>query len=140
MPRPDTAGFADAQDRLRQELGVDAVFLIPTALVWPPGTPLDPETGKPFDPFLDPVAPAANTEVTVRCSFVHSPLIGIDPAVSPVGGGDLGSAALIVPLASYPTIRTATRVVIGEGTWDIQRFRYDLALSIPRYIAYLERA
>jgi hypothetical protein len=82
MPRPDTAGFADAQDRLRQELGVDAVFLIPTALVWPPGTPLDPETGKPFDPFLDPVDPAANTEVTVRCSFVHSPLIGIDPAAS----------------------------------------------------------
>jgi hypothetical protein len=30
--------------------------------------------------------------------------------------------------------------VIGEGTWDIQRFRYDLALSVPRYIAYLERA
>jgi hypothetical protein len=107
---------------------------------WPAGTPLDPETGKPYDPFLDPETATGTTEVTVRCSFVHAPLSSIDPSATPFGVGDTGDAALIVPLASYQDIKTATRVVIGEDTWDIQRFRYDVALTVPRWIAYLERA
>jgi hypothetical protein len=136
----DTAGLEDAQARLREALGVDAVFVIPGTPSWPPGTPMDPETGKPFDPFLEPTVPVVDERVTVRCSFVHHPFAGIDPAASPAGGGDMGDAALIVPLARYPEIRTATRVVIGEDTWDIQRFRYDVSLTVPRWIAYLERA
>lgn len=139
-PDPDVQGFAAAQDRLRAALGVDCVFVIPGAPTWPPGTPLDPETGVPYDPFLDPVAPVVDTEVTVRCSFVHKPLANIDPAATPIGAGDVGDAALIVPLASYPGVRDATTVRVGEETWDIQQFRYDVSLTLPRWIAYLERA
>lgn len=141
-PRPtvDIDGFAEAQEALRQKLGVDCVFLTPSAPQWPPDTQLDPETGKPFDPFLEPVNPTADSAVTVRCSFVHRPLRHIDPRQSPFGDGDEGDAALIVPLARYQDVRAATRVVIGEDTWEIQRFRYDVALTVPRWIAYLERA
>jgi hypothetical protein len=139
-PTPDVAGFASAQVALRAALGVDAVFLIPGEATWPAGTPLDPETGKPYDPFLEPESATATQEITVRCSFVHSPLTSADPEATPIGAADRGSAALVVPLADYPTVRAATRVRVGAETWDIQQFRYDLALTVPRWIAYLEHA
>lgn len=137
---PNLEGFADAQAALREALGVDAVFLIASEPEWPPGTPLDPETGKPYDPFLEPIDPEVDTEVTVRCSFVHRPLQGIDPAQSPIGAGDLGDAALIIPIDRYDDVRTATRVRVGVELWDVQQFRYDVALGTERWLAYLERA
>lgn len=137
---PDLQGFADAQAALQEAFGLDCVFLVAGEQTWPAGTPLDPETGKPYDPFLEPDDPQGDTEITVRCSFVHKPLQGIDPAQSPIGPGDLGDAALLIPLDKYQSIKKATRVRIGEELWDIQQFRYDVALTIPRWIAYLERA
>jgi hypothetical protein len=137
---PDVGGFADAQERLRQALGVDVVFIIPPAQTWPPGTPLDPETNRPYDPFLDPEPNAGDVEITVRCSFVHRPFANLDPESMPAGFADQGDAALIVPLARYPDVKAATRVRLGEDTWDVQAFRYDVSLTVPRWIAYLERA
>jgi hypothetical protein len=137
---PDAAAFADAQLRLRAALGVDAVFVIPGSVTWPPGTPIDPESGVPYDPFLTPDSTTADTEVTVRCSFVHRPLDTADPAATPVGTFDRGSAALIIPDAAIDSVRDATRVTIGEEVWDIQLVRFDVALQVPRWIAYLEHA
>jgi hypothetical protein len=137
---PDTAGFADAQDRLRQALGVDAVFLLPGQQTWPPDTPLDPESGRPYDPFVEPDVDTGTVEVTLRCSWVHRPFADLDPAMMPAGFADRGDAALIVPLVRYVEVKTAKRVRVGEDTWDVQAFRYDVSLTVPRWIAYLERA
>jgi hypothetical protein len=115
MPRiilpstPSTSDFADAQRRLRAKLGVDVVFLIASDPEWPPGTPLDPETGKPYDPFLDPLVAQVDTEVTKRCSFVHRPLQGIDPTASPIGPGDLGEATVIIDVDDWLQLRRRRR-------------------------------
>jgi hypothetical protein len=122
MASPDVAGFRAAQARLREVLGVDAVFIIASALTWPPDTPLDPETGRPYDPFLEPVTPEVDVQVTVRCSFVQRPLVAADPTLSPIGSIDRGSAALVVAEADQPAVKDAVRVIVG------------------RWIAYLEHA
>lgn len=138
---PNVAGFRAAQARLRAALGVDAVFVIPAGgETWPAGTPIDPETGRPYDPFLEPENPTAPTEVTLRCSFVHRPLDTADPQATPIGPADRGSAALVITEDDYPQVIGATRVRVGEETWDVQQFRFDVALTVPRYIAYLEHA
>jgi hypothetical protein len=49
----DNAAFADAQKRLTDYVGEQVVLLFPTETVWPPGTKLDPESGKPLDPWAD---------------------------------------------------------------------------------------
>lgn len=137
----DVDGFAAAQERLRAALGVDAVFIVPAGgETWPPGTPIDPETGRPYDPFLEPETQDEAAEIALRCSFVHRPLSEADPRATPIGPVDSGSAALIVPAADYPTVAAATRVRVGEETWDVQQFRFDVALTVPRWIAYLEHA
>jgi hypothetical protein len=139
-PVPDVAGYAAAQTRLREQLGIDADFLIKGEPVWPPGTPIDPETGKPYDPFLDPVTPVEETTITVRVSFVHRPLDAADPAASPIGPLDRGNAALIVAEADYPTVHGARRVQVAGEVWDLQSWRHDVAARMPRWIAYLEHA
>jgi hypothetical protein len=137
---PDVAGFRDAQRRLRATLGVDVVFTIPGESSWPPDTPLDPQTGRPHDPFLEPTAPVVDRSELVRCSFVHHPLVGLDPADTPIGSADVGSAALIVDVADYPRVADATRAQVGPEIYDVQAFRHDVALGVERYIAYLEHA
>src|SRR4051812_43827116 len=96
--------------RLRGTLGTDATFLIPPEATWPTGTPLDPETGRPYDPFLEPENPEEPTEVTVRVSFVHRPIDQTDPAGSPIGAIDRGNAAVILTPAEHELVAHATRV------------------------------
>lgn len=136
----DAAGLADAQRRLRDKLGVDVTFTTTGAATWPAGTPLDPETSRPYDPFLEPDVPGSETAVTIRCSFVHRPLVGDDPAATPIGPGDRGSAVLIVDIDDYPAVKDARRAQVGVEAWDVQDWRFDTALGVDRWLAYLERA
>lgn len=137
---PDFAGFKEAQERLRELAGVDATFLIAAAPTWPDGTPLDPETGRPYDPFLEPVDPQADAEIVVRASFVSKPLLSEDPAASPIGAQDRGGATLIVTPEDYAAVKGAYRVRVGSETWELQEWRNDIVGGMERWLAYLEHA
>lgn len=142
---PNTAGVAGAMNRLREHLGVDATFLVRGEPVWPAGTPIDPETGRPYDPFLEPEVPTEETEVTVRCSFVHRPFApgamgGMDMGTSPLGQADRGLAGLIVSEADYPQVQGAHRVRVGLETWDVELWRHDTSLTVGRYVCFLEHS
>jgi hypothetical protein len=144
-PTPDLTGFHAAQRRLVAQLGTDAVFLVRGEASWPAGTQLDPETSKPYDPFLEPEIPATETEITLRCSFVHRPFTpgmwgGLDTPQTPIGVVDRGIAALIVAVEDYPRVRTAYRVTVGAELWDVEDWRYDVLAGYQRWIVYLEHA
>jgi hypothetical protein len=138
---PDLAGFAAAQRQLARDLGVDAVFTIPPGEpVWPPGTALDPDTGRPYDPFLEPESQDEETHVTVRCTYASRPLVSMDPAATPIGSIDAGSAALIMDADLYPPVASARRVVVGQETYSIDLARHDELAGYDRMILYLEHA
>lgn len=139
-PAPDLAGFAEAQDALRARMGVDAVFLIRGEKTWPAGTPLDPETGRPFDPFLEPEVDAGDAEIVVRCSYVSRPMQTQDPAGSPIGAIDRGNAALVVDPDDHAMVADAYRVRVGAEVYDLQEWRWDNVGGMERWIAYLEHA
>lgn len=138
---PDVAGFREAQKRLRQRLGVDVVFLVPQAPTWPDGTQLDPETGRPYDPFAEPASGGDDQEVTVRCSLVNRALTPLDPTVTTaVGDQDIAEAALIVDEADFATVQGARRCRVLARTWRIAELKLDELAGDARYIAYLEPA
>lgn len=137
---PDLAGFADAQRRLRQQLGVDAVFEIPGAATWDPAEPIDPDTGRPYDPFATPSSGGAPTTRTVRCTFASRPIAGGDPQQSPLGAVDVGQAALIMEAADYQLVQDATRVTVGVEVYDVQVFRQDIVAGYERWLCFLEHA
>lgn len=70
---PNLIGFAEAQQRLRDKLGFDIRFYAPIAGSYPPGTRLNPETGKPFDPTIKPTG-SGWASASVKCSVVSRPM------------------------------------------------------------------
>lgn len=140
---PDLAGFADAQRRLRELFGVDAVFLIPNAATWDAGEPVDPETGRPYDPFATPTTGGDFAQVTVRVSFVSRPLGSTRSAAgeigaSPIGNIDESVAALILDVDDYDAVKNATRVVVNDHEWKIEQFRHDELAAMKRWLVFLE--
>lgn len=63
MSTPDLGYYADAQRRHRADFGERVDFSGEPEVTFPPGTPVDPETGEPYDPRVEPteeVVPSAS--------------------------------------------------------------------------------
>jgi hypothetical protein len=69
-PVPDIAGFADAQRRLHVGFAEPVTFFFDPEVTFPTGTPLDPETGEPYDPAIRPTASGTvSREVPCEVAF-----------------------------------------------------------------------
>lgn len=119
---PDLQGFRDASVRLREEMGRDLVFLLPTETVWPEGTILDPETQEPYDPTIVPMASGwASATATALVVLPGGNVKGDSVVNTFVGLMEEGDAAVIVSAAEYGSanLDAATRVVIWDEEFDI---------------------
>lgn len=94
---PDLEGFRDAQVLLREKFGEDVPFFTPTPTTYPPGTPVDPETGLPYDPTILPEASGFASAV-VRASVVFRPIRGLsdDTRTTPIGNIEEGEVVVMV--------------------------------------------
>lgn len=68
---PDLAGFGDAQARKREAFGRRVDFLGEVLMTFPPGTPIDPETGHPHDPTIRPSA-SGQARASATCEVVST--------------------------------------------------------------------
>lgn len=142
---PDLAGFAAAQRRLTALFGVDATFLTPAAATWDPAEPIDPETGRPYDPFAEPASGGGFDEDVARVSFVTRPLGSTRSSTGEFGESAIGKvdesvAALILDVADYDRVKDATRVMVNDHEWEIQQFRHDELAAYKRWLVFLEDA
>jgi hypothetical protein len=128
--KPDTDGFRDAQRRLRQELGAAATFYMRSPATWAPDEPIDPDTGRPFDPFAEPASGGEDREVVKLVSYVARPLtsgraLGGDSAAAPIGNVDMTTAAVIVDVDDYPEVKDAHRVKVADTVYDVEMWPLD---------------
>lgn len=140
---PDIPGFADAQNRLRQQLGVDAVFLIRVPAVYPAGTQLD-DDGTPFDPTVEPESGGDFATMTKRCSIVQGMLRmaarGRDESADRPAGIFQGET-IVLGLASTDKVdvEDASEVVAGSITYAITDLALDPAFNIDaRWLVFGE--
>jgi hypothetical protein len=141
IPVPDIAGFADAQDRLREAFGQDITFLVPQAKTWPAGTALDPETGEPYDPTTVPTSGADPTEVVKKVNVIYKALIAGDEdnvVRERLGVMQTESCALIASLADEPDIEDASEFVVNERRYRITDAVTDGLTGPQRYIIFGE--
>lgn len=76
-PTPgDIAAFVAAQDELRQSAGTLVSFGVPQDPTWPAGTPINPDTGLPFD--------ATVTQANAEFQWVDVPVLVIEKEASPM--------------------------------------------------------
>lgn len=133
---PDLAGFREAQERLRGNFGEEVTFSTPEQETWPPGTPLDPETGRPYDPTVSPVS-SGTTEETVTVEVIFKPLQGREAqtAVGDFGGSD---AVLIVELADHLTVEGADTAVVRGMNYSVKEWKPHGIRGTDRMLAFLE--
>lgn len=142
MATPNIEGFFAAQERLRQEMGVDATFVLKTPLVWPVGTQLNPETNKPFDPTIKPSSGGEEVEVIVRCSMVNRLVASnIAGATADTAAGVFreGDIALGLGADRYDEVKDAAEVRVAGVGYRVADIRPDPAFNqVRRYIAFCE--
>lgn len=136
---PDVSGFVEAQARLRDVLGTDVTFYVPTEIVWPAGTAIDPETGRPYDPMAEPESGGDFTEVVKRVGLVFNPVPDEAPTGADVRGGLRrdGNVAFSIDAADYPDIQGATEAETGGIRYRITGIEDDAGPD-DRYIAFGE--
>jgi hypothetical protein len=138
--QPDIAGFRRAQEELIDKLGQDVTFLVPQPPTYPPGTVLDPETGRPHDPTIRPIQDP-DAEVVVRCSVVYRPILrqGEDD----VTGGASGprrttQMAVTMKVVDRPRVEGATKATVNDLSYKVTDIVPDGLTEVQRYIAFLE--
>jgi hypothetical protein len=133
----DIAGFADAQQRLRGQFGEDAVFLQPPTFGYPAGTPIDPDTDRPYDPVIVPTASAqASAAVTVNVVFAGR---GEAEEAVAVGFAERTRVMLIADIADRPLCEGAVSVLLRGGAYHVTAMRADGISAAQRWLTYARR-
>lgn len=124
--QPDIEGLKSAQVRLRSAFGKDVTFYTPMETEWPPGTVLDPESGRPYDPLIEPVASGFSSAV-VKCNVAHRPVQGLGENVDETAIGDIpvGECVLIMGNDDYASIADAVAFDVLERNWKLKDARPD---------------
>jgi hypothetical protein len=133
--------FADAMATLNTHFGTVVEFQLPGASgVYPSGTTLDPETGRPYDPTIKPTgASGATASARVGVYFGTTNEDADDSAL-----GILGDAEGMVDVRAedYDTenLAFATHVIVRNVRYKIVNWRPDgMGDAIQRYLGYLEQ-
>lgn len=141
------AGFRDAQARLREQFGQTIPFFIPLEATWPAGTPLDPETGQPYDPTITPESGGDFAQLDIeKVSVVYRPMglsrrgVEDDVRSTAIGRMEEGMAALIIgPETWDDEIENATEAIVNLERYTIRQTDLDLDFGTGRHIIYLEQ-
>lgn len=141
-PEPDLAGFREAQLTLIAKLGADVPFFSPVAPSYPPGTPIDPESGQPFDPSIAALA-SGFTSAAVRCGVAIRP-VGVqkDNMLSALGIMEEGKGLLLVPQLAYENANLdgATQCEVHGERWTIEQRDLDgIGTETHRYVLHISQ-
>lgn len=136
-PTPNLSGFVSAQDALREMFGETVIFYVPITPTWPQDAAIDPETGRPYDPTIEP-ASSGQASAAVRAIVDDGAHPAGDERVTAVG--DMGEADLVVDVnaADYPAASGADRALVRGDRFAVTRWRPDGLSGTDRWLAFLE--
>lgn len=136
---PDLAGFVSAQDGLRERFGEEVVFEVSLPETWPAGAALDPETGRPYDPTVQPVS-SGMASAAVTAIVMDESGLAAEGQERTTAIGDMSEWDLVLDVHpdDYPAASGATRVTVRGDRFAVARWRPDGVRGIDRYLAFLE--
>ncbi len=131
---PSNTGFRDAQRKLRAQFGEEITFFGPPIVTWPPDTPIDPQTGEPYDPTIEAVDNVSQ-EVRVKCNVVFT-TAGPDVEFSAAGTTERTHVMLIADIDDAPAISPALEFECrGEG-YRVTSQKADGIGGLQRYLVW----
>lgn len=138
---PDIQGFENAMAQARGAFGEPVTFHVPVAPVYAPGTPIDEDTGRPFDPTVQPESGGGFDDVVKTVLVIYHAIgPGLDAPQSSQAVGVLKgeSAVLDVSLTDYPDVEAATEVTIDGTRYAVEDRQDDGIMGTDRVLVFLE--
>jgi len=136
---PNLAGYDDAMRRKRDRMGQDVIFYVMTTPTYAPDVPLDPESGKPIDPWAEPASGGVEVEVMVRGSVVNRPIGGgtaDDSRATAIGIVPEDNLAVILSPEDFDRVKTARTFVAYGERFKVTDARPDGIGSLQRHIIF----
>lgn len=137
MVAPDLAGFREAQERKRALLGEDVLFIGDPVYVWP-DVPMDEQTGRPYDPVIEPLSSAAASAV-VRCGVSFRATLTGFTEIGAQGVVDKTHVMLIAGSGAASAIEGKSRFQARAETFLIDATKFDGVSGIDRILVYGSR-
>lgn len=136
MDGPDLAGFRAARERKRVAFSEAVILLGPGVVVYPDGTSLDPESGQPYDPTIEPVASGASALVHAEWVWRSSQ----DPADEGAAGTFSKEHPMLIAASAAASATTGMTHFEGRGErYQIESVHFDGVTGIDRCLIYGER-
>lgn len=130
---PDLAGFREARERKRALFSEPVVLIGPGVATYPAGVPLDPETGMPYDPTIEPTASGASALVAVE--WVWRSSSDASDAAAP-GVFEKAHPMLIAASAAGSAVEGMTHFVGRGERYKIEATHFDGITGIDRLLIY----
>lgn len=140
-PVANTQGFIEAQRDLVERFGEEIAFITVGEKVWPDGVQIDPQTGEPYDPTIQPESGGEETAVITKVSVFYRPIVtaGDDVVEGPSGVRRDESPAFIVLTEDYMAVKDAVAVVYNEIRYRVTEFTPDSFVNVLyRWICFTE--
>lgn len=137
---PNISGFLEAQALLRDKLGLDVRMLTPVTAAYASGTVLDPSTGLPYDPRIQPTASGFASAI-VRASVIGETL-GTEDDTETNAAGIFSSKSVVlnITVGDWPLASAATEFEVFEQRYEIRDAQPDGFAQIQtRYLIFGER-
>lgn len=140
MPSPDLEGFRKAQIALREKLGRDCIFLTPVDATYASGVPLNTETGRPFDPTIEPVSGGGFASASFRALIIDNPPSDdADTTRTPAAWFEEGH--MVLSLDPDDDVEEAAQVETFGQIWEIRDIDLDGLGDVPhRKLVHVEKA
>jgi hypothetical protein len=139
MTVPNLAGFREAQERKRALLGEDITFFGEPTYTWPPGVPMDAQTGRPYDPVIEPLSSAAASAV-IRCGVAHKAgEAQTEVETDALGLADRTKVMLIANAGAASAIEPMVRFQARTESFLIEAVKFDGVAGIDRVLVYGSR-
>lgn len=141
---PDVAGFREAQERLREEshFGERVTFYGKPVLTYPPGTALDPETGRAMDPTIKPDdtdTPTIEVVGTITFKAINRAGVGGDTEITAMGLIDNMHVLAIFDIEHRDDLEPMERFDVRGESFKITSAKPDGIAGVERWLVYGRR-
>lgn len=138
----DLAGFAAAQQRLRSQFGETVWFIQAESVTFPPGTPIDPVTNKPYDPAIAAstmVAASASAQCDVFFRAISRGGMGHEYAQSAEGIRNFSLSMLITDISNRSICEGAVKVILRGDVWKVMSEKPDGVGAVQRWLTFVKQ-
>lgn len=139
MPDPDLAGLQNALAELREKTGEEVLFFFEETLEYPPGTEIDPETGKPYDPLIEPTKGESDDPLFIKCSVAFRPSFAEDTEESRIGNIKVNQVLLSMSITEWDLVASAVSFNVKADNYLIVKSTRDGIGSDYRQLVWGER-